>query len=131
VLGYGLDDQGSRVRFPAGAENFSLRRVRNGSGAHPVSYPMCTRCFFPGVKRREREADHSPPSSNEVKNAWSHTSTPPYVFMAWCSVKHRDDFTFVKIGRSNISCPSTGTEDKYHVSIGHLLKMKMLMDELT
>jgi len=24
-----------------------------------------------------READHSPPSSAEVKNAWSYTSTPP------------------------------------------------------
>jgi len=25
---------------------------------------------------------------------WSCTSTPPYVFMAWCLVKHRNDFTF-------------------------------------
>jgi hypothetical protein len=24
-----------------------------------------------------READHSPPFSAEVKNAWSYTSTPP------------------------------------------------------
>jgi hypothetical protein len=30
------------------------------------------------------EADHSPPCSAEVKNAWSYTSTPQYVFMAWC-----------------------------------------------
>jgi hypothetical protein len=30
-----------------------------------------------GVKRSEPEADHSPPSSAEVKNAWSYTSTPP------------------------------------------------------
>jgi hypothetical protein len=28
------------------------------------------------------------------KNAWSYTSTPQYVFMAWCLVKHRDNFTF-------------------------------------
>jgi len=27
-----------------------------------------------GVKRPGREADHSPPSSAEVKNAWSYTS---------------------------------------------------------
>jgi len=32
-----------------------------------------------------READHSPPSSAEVENAWSYTSTPQYVFMVWCS----------------------------------------------
>jgi hypothetical protein len=43
-----------------------------------------------GVKRPGREADHSPPSSAEVKNAWSYTSTPQHVFMAWCLVKHRD-----------------------------------------
>jgi hypothetical protein len=30
-----------------------------------------------GVKRLWREADHSPPSSAEVKNSWSYTSTPP------------------------------------------------------
>jgi len=30
-----------------------------------------------GIKRPVREADHSPPSTVEVKNAWSYTSTPP------------------------------------------------------
>jgi hypothetical protein len=51
ALGYGLDDQGSRVRFPAGAGNFSHHhRVQNGSGAHPVSYPTGTRGSFPGGK---------------------------------------------------------------------------------
>jgi hypothetical protein len=30
-----------------------------------------------GIKRPGREADHSPPSSAEVKNTWSFTSTPP------------------------------------------------------
>jgi hypothetical protein len=29
------------------------------------------------VKQPEREADHLSPSSAEVKNAWSYTSTPP------------------------------------------------------
>jgi hypothetical protein len=29
-----------------------------------------------GVERPWREADHSPPSSVEVKNAWRYTSTP-------------------------------------------------------
>jgi hypothetical protein len=48
---YGLDDRDSRVRFPAGAGNFSLHhRVQPGSGAHPVSYPMGTRGSFPGSK---------------------------------------------------------------------------------
>jgi hypothetical protein len=51
ALGYGLYDRGSRVRFPAGAGNFSLHhRVQNGSGAHPASYPMGNRGSFPGNK---------------------------------------------------------------------------------
>jgi hypothetical protein len=36
----------------------------------------------PGVKRAGREADHSPPTSNEVKKMWIYTSTPPFAFMA-------------------------------------------------
>jgi hypothetical protein len=48
---YGLDDQGSRVRFPAGAGNFSLHhRVQNGSGVQLTSYAMSTRGSFPGSK---------------------------------------------------------------------------------
>jgi hypothetical protein len=51
ALAYGLDERGSRVRFPAGAGNFSLHhRVLNGSGAHPASYPMGTRGSFLGGK---------------------------------------------------------------------------------
>jgi hypothetical protein len=43
ALGYGLDDRGSRIRFPAGAGNFSLRHhVQNGSGAHPAYYIVGT-----------------------------------------------------------------------------------------
>jgi hypothetical protein len=51
ALHYRLDDRGSRVRFPAGAGNFSLHhRVQNGCGAHPASYPMGTGGSFPEDK---------------------------------------------------------------------------------
>jgi hypothetical protein len=51
VLGYGLDDRGSRVRFLAGAGNFSLHHCfQNCSGAHPASYAMGTRGSFPRGK---------------------------------------------------------------------------------
>jgi hypothetical protein len=46
-----------------------------------------------GVKQLGCEADHFPPSSARV-NEWSYTSTPQYIFMMWCVVKHRDNFTF-------------------------------------
>jgi hypothetical protein len=89
ALGYRQDDWGSRVRFPAGAGNFSLHhRVKNGSEAHPASYPMGTTGSFPGDK---------------AAGAWSWPLTsiwcrgqrtsgaihplPQYAFMAWCSVK--------------------------------------------
>jgi len=50
-VGIGLDDRGSRVRFPAGTGNFSLHHwVQNGSGAHPASYPMGIRSSFPWSK---------------------------------------------------------------------------------
>jgi hypothetical protein len=40
----------------------------------------------PGVKRTGREADHSPPSSVDVKDSAAMSPLPPYVFMARCSI---------------------------------------------
>jgi hypothetical protein len=48
-----------------------------------------------GIKQLGCESDHSLPSGAEVKNSWHCTSTPPYVFMAWWLVKHRDNFTYI------------------------------------
>jgi hypothetical protein len=48
VLGYGLDDRSSRVRFLVGAGNFSLHHLVHS--AHPSSYPMGTRGSFLGGK---------------------------------------------------------------------------------
>jgi hypothetical protein len=68
ALSCGLDDRGSRVRFPARAGNFSLhRRVQIGSGTRPASYPMGMGALSLGIKRPGSEADHSPPSSAEIK----------------------------------------------------------------
>jgi hypothetical protein len=51
ALGCGLDDRGSKVRFPARAGTFSLHhRVQNGSGVHAASYPVGTRGSFSGGK---------------------------------------------------------------------------------
>jgi hypothetical protein len=48
-------------------------------------------------RRPGRETDHSPPSSAEVKNAWSYTSTSPIrlhgVVLILKKKKHRGDFT--------------------------------------
>jgi hypothetical protein len=78
ALGYGLDDRGSRVRFLAGL-GISLFTTMSGTTLGPTQPPIQ---WVPGalsrrVKRPGCEADHSPPSSAEVKNAWNYTSTPP------------------------------------------------------
>jgi hypothetical protein len=67
ATGYGLDDQGEPEFI-----------VQNGSGVHQTSYKMGTGGSFPGGKA----ADHSPPTSAEVKKMWIYTSISPYVFMA-------------------------------------------------
>jgi hypothetical protein len=72
---YGLTTERSERESWQGQEFSLLYVVQTGSGVHPTSYTMGT-----GVKRPEREADHSPPTSAEAKKMWIYTSTPPYVF---------------------------------------------------
>jgi hypothetical protein len=52
-----------------GTQDFSSSScIQTGSEAHPASYPMGTGGPFPGGKAwPRRDADHSPPSSAEVK----------------------------------------------------------------
>jgi hypothetical protein len=75
---YGWDDRNS---IPGWGRYFFLRHCfQIGSGAHPASCPRDTGVLSPEVKRPKYEADSSSPSTAEVKNTWSYTSTPPYVF---------------------------------------------------
>jgi len=37
------------------------------------------------------------------KNVWSYTSIPQYALMAWCLVKHRENFTLLIIEYSSVS----------------------------
>jgi hypothetical protein len=70
------------VQVLVGVNFFLLHIIQTGYGARPTSCPMGARGSSPGVKRLGREADHSPPSSIEVKNNWIYTSTPLCAFMA-------------------------------------------------
>jgi len=49
-----------------------------------------SRAFCPGMKRLDREADHTLPISRNVKIIWIYTRTAPYIFMAWDLIMHRD-----------------------------------------
>jgi hypothetical protein len=87
------------VRFSAGI-------FFSATASRPTLGPMQLRIlkWVPGalslvVERSGREADHSPPSSAEVKNAWSYTSTYLYVFMVWYVVKHSDNYSTLPLSR--------------------------------
>jgi hypothetical protein len=81
-LATGWTTERSGFESRKGQELLLLHVVQTGSGVHPTFYTMGTGSSFPGVKRLGREADHSPPTSVEVKKMWIYTSTPPYAFMA-------------------------------------------------
>jgi hypothetical protein len=81
TTGYGLDDRGVRVRVPVEARIFFMSfRPVPGTTQPPIQW--VPEDLSPGVKRSEREVDHSLPTGAEVKKTWIYTSIPPYAFMA-------------------------------------------------
>jgi hypothetical protein len=63
-----------------------------GSGVHPASYPMGTGCSFPGDKAAGAWSWPLTSTScrdQECVGTYLHSQ---HVFMAWCLVKHRDNF---------------------------------------
>jgi hypothetical protein len=81
-----------------GAREFSLpHSTQTGCETLPVFYIIGYVSLSPGSKAQEREADHSLHSSTEVKNAWSYTETPPYIFMIWRLFMHHDRITLIII----------------------------------
>jgi hypothetical protein len=55
-------------------------------------------CFSPARHWRRLsilpEAEDSPPSQCRGQECWSYTSSPPYIFIPWCLVTHKHNFTF-------------------------------------
>jgi hypothetical protein len=74
-----------------------------GSGIQPSSYPVDARVLSLGVKWFGYEANHSPPFNAEAKNAWSYSSTFPYICMAWCLIKNQAQlYLFLTIINTNM-----------------------------
>jgi hypothetical protein len=93
ALGYGLDDRGS---IPAGL-GILLSTTAFKPALGPTQPPIQ---LVPGalsleVKRPGCEADHSPPSSAEVKECVElYFHTPNTSSWRGARLKHRDNFTF-------------------------------------
>jgi hypothetical protein len=69
---------GARVQIPSQPKKFSFfQNVYINSEAYPITHSMGTGVFLRRIKRSGREVDHLPPTSAEVKNEWSYTSSPP------------------------------------------------------
>jgi hypothetical protein len=50
-----------------------------GYETHSSSYSfLLFEALSPMSEKPERESDHSPPSSFEIKNEWIYTSSPPF-----------------------------------------------------
>jgi hypothetical protein len=85
-------DRGARLRFPLGLRMVSFPSRPDGLWDPPsVIYSGYQR-----VMRQGREADHSPPTSAEVKQMWVYTATPIFLHGVFISqlVKHKNNFTF-------------------------------------
>jgi hypothetical protein len=66
----GWTTKGSEFEF-RWLQEFSLFHViQTESGAHPTAHPMGTGALPVGVKRPGREAEHSLPTTAEVKKTW-------------------------------------------------------------
>jgi hypothetical protein len=68
-----------------------------GSTQTPIQW---YRGAFPASELLGGAGDHSPTSSAELMNAWIYISTPPYVFMAGCLIKHRENVTILFLAAS-------------------------------
>jgi hypothetical protein len=88
---------GIEMNVNAEAGKFSLHhRVQNGSGAHQPPIQWVREALSLRVKRPGREADHSPPSSAEVKECEELYLHPQYAFMAWSVKKITETITYFR-----------------------------------
>jgi hypothetical protein len=73
-----LHDRGS---FPCKGRDFSVcHNVQIGSETIQPPVQQVPDTSISVAKRPEREAEHSPSSSNEAKNVWIFVSIPSYIF---------------------------------------------------
>jgi hypothetical protein len=91
-----VKDRGESVsivtRLRVGRPGFDFRQGMNflfATASGPALRPV--QLASSEIKREERKANHAFPSSAEVKDLWSYTSSPPYVWKACAYISIRDN----------------------------------------
>lgn len=93
-------DRGS---FPGGGRAFSFHCLVEDCSADGLSSSRNR-----GLRLPRHEADHSPPSTVEIKNAWKFTITRyTQCVLAWCSDK-AETRQLVRMAHSHIPASTTG-----------------------
>jgi hypothetical protein len=77
ATGYGVDERGVGIEVLVESYIYFYTSSRQA-----LRSTQSLIQWVPGVMRQGREADHSHPTSAEVKKMWIYTSTPSYAFMA-------------------------------------------------
>jgi hypothetical protein len=75
----------------------SLRGETSSSGASSAT----SSTSHPQDKLKQTTGEYR---THHFKNARSYTSTHPYVFMAWCLVKHKDNLTVSSVKNNGVTC---------------------------
>jgi hypothetical protein len=122
-LGYGLDNRSSITG--KGRDFFFLRpRLYRLWGPLSILFNGY-RDSFPGVKRPEREADHSPPSSAEVKNVWAHRNEKRQVHVCFLqNAVEEDDGTLNKTFVLKARSDRTTTWRTYQQAVMNIMLIK-------
>jgi hypothetical protein len=81
------------IRLPAGAVMLLFATASRPALWSTQPRIQCVPwALFSGVKRMGREADHSPISSDEIKNDWTYISTPSIRLHGLLRNKHQGQF---------------------------------------
>jgi hypothetical protein len=105
-----LDDHRVRVPVPVTSRIFTSPYHPDRFWGSPVSCPVGIWGSYPGGSSGRNLKLSTHVQQCRGQEALLSTSDPPYVFMAWCLVKHRDYFTFIRgpIDLETGKCSSTG-----------------------
>jgi hypothetical protein len=79
----------AKVQFSEGAKIFlfpTTSRLILGPTQPPVQCVLGALSL--GIKQPGHEADHTPPSTADIKNGGANLHSP-YIFMAWCLIKQK------------------------------------------